>query len=208
MSHNDGDGCMKRIKQIVGVLIIVFCVFLYAHIAKTNNVYDKKIDSSEYLNTGVVCDGIIEQKFVCAEDSLDGVRAKVQVLGDITDVNVRYRLIDDQTGECVAEGIKAATEIKPGRFCEFPFDSVERTKGKNYTIEFENENAEEDYGVGFLFQPKTQAGTELTLSGNYTEGTLVVKTLTNRFDFETFAMLLIIIMYIFIFMKFLYRLFR
>lgn len=154
MSHNDEDGCMKRFKKIIGVLLVVLCVFLYAHVAKANNIYDKKVDNSEYLSTGVVCDGIVEQSFVCMEDSLDGVRAKVQVSGDITDVKVAYRLIDNQTDECVAEGLKDASEIKPSRFCEFLFDSVEHTKDKNYTIEFENVNAGENCGGRILFSAK------------------------------------------------------
>ena len=39
-------------------------------------------------------------------------------------------------------------------------------------------------------------------------GTLVMKTVTNRFDIETFCVLLIFIVYIVVFLKFLYKLFK
>lgn len=63
-------------------------------------------------------------------------------------------------------------------------------------------------GVGFFYQPVTEKNTELIISDNHTEGTLILKTITNRFDFETFAVLLIFVLYIVVFMKFLYRLFK
>ena len=186
---------MKRLKNIIGVIIALILAFAYAHIAKPNNIYDKKVDNSEYLSTGVVCEGAIEQKFVCVEDSLDGVKAKVQVIGDVRDVQVKYSLIDNQLGESVAMGEVSAAEIKPSKFFEFTFDTVNNTRGKEYTIIFENKNADENRGIGIFFQPRTQKGTELTISDNRTEGTLILKTITDRFDFETFAVLLVFVIY-------------
>ena len=69
-------------------------------------------------------------------------------------------------------------------------------------------NADENRGIGIFFQPLTQKGTELTISENRTEGTLILKTITDRFDFETFAVLLVFVVYTVVFMKFLYRLFK
>ncbi len=199
---------MKKIKKVIGIIIVLVLAFVYAHIAKPNNIYDKKVDNSEYLSTGVVCEGSIEQKFVCVEDSLDGVKAKVQVIGDVRDVRVKYSLIDNQIGQSVATGEVSAAEIKPSKFFEFTFDTVKDTRGKEYTIIFENENADENRGIGIFFQPLTQKGTELTISENRTEGTLILKTITDRFDFETFAVLLVFVVYTIVFMKFLYRLFK
>ncbi len=199
---------MKKIKKVMGIIIVLVLAFVYAHIAKPNNIYDKKVDNSEYLSTGVVCEGSIEQKFVCVEDSLDGVKAKVQVIGDVRDVRVKYSLIDNQIGQSVATGEVSAAEIKPSKFFEFTFDTVKDTRGKEYTIIFENENADENRGIGIFFQPLTQKGTELTISENRTEGTLILKTITDRFDFETFAVLLVFVVYTIVFMKFLYRLFK
>lgn len=199
---------MNKLKKIVSIIIILILAFLYAHIAKANNIYDKKVDNSEYLSTGVVCEGVIEQKFVCVEDTLDGVKAKVQVIGDVQDVKIKYGLIDNQSGKCIAEGMIEAKDIKPSKFYTFSFDTLSGTRKKEYTFFFENLNAEENRGIGIFFQPTAQKGTELIISGNRTEGTLILKTITDRFDVETFVILLIFVVYIVVFMRFLYKLFK
>ena len=42
----------------------------------------------------------------------------------------------------------------------------------------------------------------LIISDNHTEGTLILKTITNQFDFGNIAVLLIFVLYIVVFMKF------
>ena len=65
---------------------------------------------------------------------------------------------------------------------------------------------EKTLGVGFSYEPKTEKGTELLINGN--NGTLIAKTVTNRFDMETFCVVLLFVLYIVFFVKFLYRLFK
>ena len=108
----------------------------------------------------------------------------------------------------VCEGSVEATNIKASKFYNYSFDTVNGCKGRNYKIIFENVGSTETAGVGFFYQSATEKNTELTISDNHTEGTLILKTITNRFDFETFAVLLIFVLYIIVFMKFLYRLFK
>ena len=48
--------------------------------AKPNNIYDKTVDNSKYLGTGIT-QGTVEQSFVCTEDTLDGVKVKTQIVG-------------------------------------------------------------------------------------------------------------------------------
>ena len=154
---------MKNLKRVLA--------FAYGHIAKLNNIYDKTVDNSKYLGTGVT-EGPVEQSFICTEDTLDGVKVKTQIVGDVHGINVKYSLVDVEADKVVGEGNVDATTIKASKFYNYSFD------------------------------------TELIISDNHTEGTLILKTITNRFDFETFAVLLIFVLYIVVFMKFLYRLFK
>ena len=55
VSHSNEEKYMKKIKKVIGIIIVLVLAFVYAHIAKPNNIYDKKVDNSEYLSTGVVC---------------------------------------------------------------------------------------------------------------------------------------------------------
>ena len=198
---------MKNLKRIIAIIITILLAFAYGHIAKPNNIYDKTVDNSKYLGTGIT-QGTVEQSFVCTEDTLDGVKVKTQIVGDVHGINVKYSLVDVEANKVVGEGKADATSIKASKFYNYSFDTVKNCKGKTYKIIFENVGSTETAGVGFFFQPTTEKNTELTISDNHTEGTLILKTITNRFDFETFAVLLIFIQYIVVFMKFLYRLFK
>ena len=173
---------MKNLKRVIAIIIVVLLAFAYGHIAKLNNIYDKTVDNSKYLGTGVT-EGPVEQSFICTEDTLDGVKVKTQIVGDVHGINVKYSLVDVEADKVVGEG-------------------------RTYKIIFENVGSTETAGVGFFYQPVTEKNTELIISDNHTEGTLILKTITNRFDFETFAVLLIFVLYIVVFMKFLYRLFK
>ena len=44
----------KKIQIIIAGIIIVAGSFLYAHIAKNNYIYDRDVDTSEYITTGSV----------------------------------------------------------------------------------------------------------------------------------------------------------
>ena len=63
-------------------------------------------------------------------------------------------------------------------------------------------------GVGFSYEPKQEKDTALSINGKNTDGTLIAKTVTNRFDIETFCVLVLFILYIVGFFKFLYKLFK
>ena len=108
---------MKKIKWVIGICLILVLAFVYAHIAKANMIYDKSIDSSEYQNTGVV-EGIIEQSFVCTEDSLDGISVKCQLNGDTTGISVKMELYDNETNALVAESEVDAEKIKNGNLIQ------------------------------------------------------------------------------------------
>ena len=199
---------MKKIKWVIGICLILILAFVYAHIAKANMIYDKSIDSSEYQNTGVV-EGLIEQSFVCTEDSLDGISAKCQLNGDTTGISVKMELYDNETNALVAESEVDAEKIKNGKFNEYSFNTVENTKGKSYTVTFQNMNADvvSGRGVSFSFQNNTEDGTKLVINENETQGTLILKSITDRFDVETYVVLLLMIAYIAGFLVFLNKLF-
>ena len=183
--------------------------FLYAHIAKTHILYDNRVDTSKYMGTGVLS-GKIEQKFVSEEDYLDGITIKCSIQGTPADSTVKISLKDDETGKIVAKSELKLKDIKNSKFNVFKFDRISECKGKTYTLYVENPDGdvEKTLGVGFSYEPKTEKGTELLINGNNVDGTLIAKTVTNRFDMETFCVVLLFVLYIVFFVKFLYRLFK
>ena len=199
----------KKIKVVIGIVLIVAFAFCYAHIAKLNNIYDRQVVSSKYIGTGVIRDSL-EQKFVSKEDTLDGISLKCQFQGDATGTSLKIELVDCNTNETVAISTVSAKDMKTGKFNVFRFDTVEDCKGKTYKVVVSEKNAdfEASKGIGLLYQPDTEKSTALSINGNETRGTLIMKTVTNRFDIETFCVVLIFALYIYIFVKFLYKLFK
>ena len=46
---------MKKVKKIVIILMAIILVFLYSNVDNTENMYSPNTDTSEYLETGVIC---------------------------------------------------------------------------------------------------------------------------------------------------------
>ena len=70
----------KRMKSILGIILLIVFAFFYAHIAKVHNIYNKDIDPSAYSNTGVLTQLGVQQEFVCKEKYLDQSGLKVRFL--------------------------------------------------------------------------------------------------------------------------------
>lgn len=200
---------MKKIKIIIGLLAVIVVAYIYAHIGKLNLIYDKTVDNSEYIGTGVF-DGKVEETFVCKEDSLNGITAKCQLQGDASGTAMKMTLVEEESDTVVAETELAAEEIDNSKFNEFSFDTIEECKGRSYRVIFENINGsvKDTKGIGLLYQADTEENTRLKIDGEDTEGTLIIKTVTDRFDLETFFVFLLFAVYITCFVKFLYKLFR
>ena len=199
----------KKIKIIIWCIIVVAVAFVYAHIYKTHNIYDKDVDTSAYLSTGIISSTGIQQQFKTQEEYLDGVRIKCIVSGNTENVIVCYELKELKSGKSVASGKVEAKKAKNSKFLNLPFERVEKTKGKTYEISISLENETEVDGIAFSYEQKTESDTSLTINGEkLKDATLILKTVTHRFDFETFIVLLVFVLYVVLFMRFLYNLFK
>lgn len=198
----------KRISMILGGLIIILAVFAYAHISKTHCVYDRYIDASDYKDTASYMNGEIVQEFECQEDHLDGIRVKCRIIGIIDNVKVNYSLTEANTGMKVAEGTVQGDQFVNSKFYEFAFDTVSECKNKEYEFKLSITGEDPENYISFCYTGENEKDTNFYLNGDKTEGTLVLKTVTNRFDMETFCVLLVFVIYIVLFIKFLYRLFK
>lgn len=191
---------MKKIKKMAAVIILILIAFIYGHIHKTHAIYDRTVENDQYI----MLDGSqsqITQEFICEEDSLDGIQVKCQNLQEDPEAEIRVYLQDCENGGIVAKSVKKAGEIKTGKFNEFSFDTVSRCRGKAYKVVFEK-----DFLV--LYAEKTsEEGTNLKINSEESEGTLILKTVTYRFDIETFCVFLLLVLYICVFFQFLNWLF-
>lgn len=199
---------MKKGKLFIGIAALLIFAFAYAHIAKMNVIYDKTVDSSEYQSTGWKQDTVIEQNFISKENSLDGINIKCQTSGDLQSVALCYTLENLVDHKVVATGKLAAEEIESTRFNQLIFDTVENCKNKEFQLKIWTESLSDTEGISYYYCAGITEGSELTIDGEKTEGTLIIKTITNKFDIETFFVFLIMITFMIVFMKVLYKLFK
>lgn len=198
----------KKIQRIVGILIIVGLTFIYAHIAKAHCIYNTKLDSSVYGNMSVVNKGMIEQRFTTTEKTLDAVRIKCRTIGDVENVLIKYSILNIENGSVLYEGKLKGETFKNSKFAEFEFPTIENTSGKEYAIQLSSVGETDENQITFCYVTEKERNTNLYFDGEPTEGTMVAKIITNRFDIETFCVLLVFVLYIGLFVKFLYRLFK
>ena len=191
---------MKKIKKMAAVIILILIAFIYGHIHKTHAIYDRTVENDQYI----MLDGSqsqITQEFICEEDSLDGIQVKCQNLQEDPEAEIRVYLQDCENGGIVAKSVKKAGEIKTGKFNEFSFDTVSRCRGKAYKVVFEK-----DF-LALYAEKTSEEGTNLKINSEESEGTLILKTVTYRFDIETFCVFILLVSYICVFFQFLNWLF-
>lgn len=191
---------MKKIKKMAAVIILILIAFIYGHIHKTHAIYDRTVENDQYI----MLDGSqsqITQEFICEEDSLDGIQVKCQNLQEDPEAEIRVYLQDCENGGIVAKSVKKAGGIKTGKFNEFSFDTVSRCRGKAYKVVFEK-----DF-LALYAEKTSEEGTNLKINSEESEGTLILKTVTYRFDIETFCVFMLLVSYICVFFQFLNWLF-
>ncbi len=191
---------MRKVKKLAAVIVLILLAFVYGHVHKTHAIYDRTVENDQYI----MLDGSrsqITQEFICEEDSLDGIQVKCQNLQEDPEAEIRVYLQDCENGGIVAKSVKKAGKIKTGKFNEFSFDTVSRCRGKAYKVVFEK-----DF-LALYAEKTSEEGTNLKINSEESEGTLILRTVTYRFDIETFCVFMLLVLYICVFFQFLNWLF-
>ena len=191
---------MRKVEKLAAVIVLILLAFVYGHVHKTHAIYDRMIENDQYVMMDVSQDQI-SQEFVCEEETLDGIQVKRQNLQEDPETEIRIYLQDCENGETVAESVKKAGDIKAGKFNEFSFDTVSSCRGKAYKVVFEKDS------IALYTEKTSEKGTNLKINSEESEGTLILKTVTYRFDIETFYVFLLLVLYICVFFQFLNWLF-
>lgn len=193
---------------LLGICLLVFA-YLYAHIDKNTYLYDRNTDSADFIGTGILKENEeITQTFICTEDSLDGINLKATLTGDAEQVKVEYSLADAKSGEIVRTASVPGSEIKNNKFNKLDFQTLTGTSGKHYILTLTESGSDDNTGVSFYLAAGDEYEEKLVIKGNETQGMMIVRLITHRFDWETFAVLLGIAAFIAGFMSMLYKLFK
>lgn len=198
----------KKIISCLIICVVIVLSYFYAHIDKNSYIYNRNSDTALFYGTGILLNNEeITQTFIAEENVIDGFNIKIATAGNVDKVVLSYSVIDEMS-EVIAQAKVPANALESNKFNRLEIPTIENTEGKQYTLVLSTENADEQNGVGFYIEPGRRENQQLTIKNNDTDGTLVARIISHRFDMETFVVLLGIILFVVVFMKVLYKFFK
>lgn len=197
----------RKVKYGIGIIAIMIFCFIYSNVDKMSDMYENKLDNSQYITVQVDEEHAVEQRFHAAEEKVSGIALKIMLQNVPTKGELVYSLKDAQ-GKELTQGSLDVNEIKSGRVCKIRFEKeVQVEKGKELSLNLTTSKVEEGKAICLYYEPVKKGGTDLVISDESVEGSLILRTFTHRFDVETFVVVLGFVIYIGLFMKVLYKLF-
>ena len=198
----------KRLPVIVGIVLTIVIAFLYGNTKKTHGIYDNNVNTAVYSGIGVLTEGeTVTQTFICQEDELDGFLIKSDVSGNYEVATFFLKVMDAETGEVLTEGEESGSNVKARKLHYYKVPAISGCKGKTLILQVSESNTTAADGVSLYYQPTDDAG-NLLIRNSSVSGAFVMKTVTERFDLETFAVMLFSEWFVWGFLWFLYRLFK
>ena len=210
---------MKGTKKVIALIVVVLVAAIYSYGVWPRPIYNTNIGSSAYLNTGALEDGSeYSQKFVCADAGLCGMTMKLTKMENPTIGTYEWSVIDVEKDQVIGTGVidQASTENKifesasaqKKGIIELSFDKQPDSKGKTYLLTLKALEVEEGQTMAVYITEKNKVQTELIVNGETLEQASVIKLNYQRFNLETFIVFMGIMIYMILFVRFMYKLFR
>ncbi len=201
---------MKKVKNIFFAVIILLFAGIYSYGVWPVKLYDENIDSTLYENVGEMVDGSeIAQSFVCKDDGLDSIELKVSNLGQECEAVYGWTLTESDTQKTVAEGELEASQIDNAKNSILEFSRLENSKDQEYTLSISTKEIKSEHGITFMMTERNEKEeSTLVIDGTQSDRTLVLTEQVKHFNLETFIVLLGLIAYLVLFMRFLIGLFK
>lgn len=197
----------NKLKWIAVILVIVVFAGAYSIIDKTVNIYNSNVDSSEYQAVVLQKGASISQTFVTEEKTLDGMEIKMTATGEPSDIGFHYEL-RDENGKVVVQKDDTLAELKNGKFYDVKFERLNGCRGKKYEFLMRLDSCGEGESTTVYVTQKGSDETTLLSNNNEVDGALVLRTISRRFDIETFVVTLVFLLYVILFMRWLGKLFK
>lgn len=197
----------KKLSYIILAVVLTAFAGVYAIVDKNNSVYDRTVDTSAYVALGLEDGESVSQTFTSKEEKLDALSIKMSYSGDQAGKLVSYALKDEK-GQEVQAGEFTLDKLKAGKFFRIELDTMNGCKGKTYTLDLTVEQCEKNAQVTVYAVPGAAEDAPLTVKGEAGEGVMVLRTVTHRFDVETFVVTLVFILYVIVFLRWLAKVFK
>ncbi len=199
---------MKKIRFIIIVIILLVFNTLYSFVTKEEKTYNANISSGAYANIGgMTNDSVIVQSFHCSYNNLSELSLRFATFGRVNAGKITYVISNEKNGEEVAKGTLDTGKITNNEFNSIKFGRIKDSKNKDFVLTMTISGVVgEDVVTIYSTESSKKAGS-LIINGEKQEGTaLVLNAVCKKvFDVETFIVLVCFEIYIFFFLKLLYK---
>lgn len=210
---------MKIVKRGILVILAVLLAGVYAYGVWPRAIYDTNVGSLSFEVTEALTGNmVLEQRFTCNDAGLNGVSLKLtkqsnEIIGDY-DWTVREAETDNIVGKGILNEASTENDVfnssspqKNGTVL-LNFERQEDSANKEYIFTLQAKDVKEDQSMAVYITQKGNVNSTLTVDGAEKEQTGVIKIQFKRFNVETFIVFLGIIVYLVVFVKFMYKLFK
>ena len=211
---------MKTITKIGIAIIMIVVGAAYAYGTWSRPIYNTDIGSLSYEKTDFLTTGsVMEQTFICGNNGISGFTIKMLKQDGQEIGNYRWTVEDLKTGKVVGKGTISEADTETRLFessnpqkqgminVELP--KQKNSKGKEYKLTLKAEEMKDTESVAVYITEKNSTKSELIVNDNaMTDKASIVKVNYKRFNVETFIVFLGIAIYLWAFIKFMYKLFR
>lgn len=210
---------MKIVKRVIFCILALIVAGVYSYGVWPRAIYDTDIGANSYENTGALEEGtVVKQQFLCTDDGMCGLKIKLTKQDSQTIGQYKWAITEQESGKEIGSGIidESSTENKEfvsasaqerGNI-ELEVPLQKQSKDNIYVLSIEGSRVQEDETMAIYITEKGENAKELMVDKESIDKACVIKVEYKRFNVETFIVFVGIIIYLIVFVKFMYRLFR
>lgn len=194
----------RKVIKILLLCILVFLIGIYSFVDKKYPIYDSEVQTEEYVLSGKLEKNTeVTQSFKTEAKAIDGISVKLVVEAESVDGQLLYAIYDESGEEVVKSSVSVA-ELKNDNFNVLRLEKCHLNRNQQYTLKMW---CEDNSGISFYMTPSYNENGPLAIDQVEASGTMVLRVLEHKFDIETFIIVLFFAVYIYVFVRMLYKFF-
>ena len=198
----------KLYKRLIIELVVIILAILYSKTYVKQNIYNPRIDNSNWIQINNLGERHIKQKFRANENKISGIQVYIGTGYIEEDATLHYAILDENQNK-LSESKVYQSNIKPGRFNSLFFENdIKVKKGSLYYIELYQQSQNDNCFILSYMEPRAKLDNTFFNNENETDGTIIVRFLTHRFSIETFIVFLVFSFIVIYFLRMVFYLFR
>lgn len=205
---------MKTLKRVIVLLLVVLLAALYSNGVWQRAIYDTDIGSNSYnVLTHLDENAEIQQDFLCPENGLSGISIKLAV-SEMQEVKeYKWVLSTKKDNNIICEGnitdkMLNDEEFKKKQILKIEFPLQKNSKDKKYVFSIKGKDIEEGARIAFYTTRNDENAGELRLNEQPQKEVLIIKESIKQFNVQTFVVFLGLALYVAVFIRVMYKLFK